>query len=62
MTVDYQPLTSRRMRHVGISSQILGNIKVSKESQSDKKGTPYVVATLDGTLMFVRDEEIQWYE
>lgn len=63
MTVDYVPLMSGKMRNFCISSEIIGNLTM-KNINCDKPtsgGTAYAVATLDGTLMLVKDEEIIWF-
>lgn len=57
--VDYHPLTSSRMRNPNISTEIVGDIEQGSNKSADK-GNPYAVATLDGTLMFIQDEEIIW--
>ena len=43
-----------------MSTEILGNISQGKTHQEEKGGL-YAVATLDGTLMLVIDEQILWY-
>lgn len=47
------------MRNPNISTEIIGDIEQGPDKPADK-GTPYAVATLDGTLMLVQDEEILW--
>ncbi|XP_022909335.2 KICSTOR complex protein ITFG2-like isoform X1 [Onthophagus taurus] len=71
-SVDYQFLGISRMRNSNISTEILGDLVTStnsndldKESKSDEhketqQGSPYAVATLDGTIMLVQDEIILW--
>ncbi len=63
MTVDYQPLTSAKMRNINISSIIIGNLttnKVKRSPANSENGSFYAIATLDGTLMLVKKEEIIW--
>lgn len=74
-SVDYQFLGISRMRNQNISTEILGDLKTNCSDSYDKqsstsqksdgskanyKGRPYAVATLDGTIMLVRDEIILW--
>lgn len=59
MRVDYQMLSSSRMRNPNISTEIIGDINQGP-IKSNGKGTPYAVSTLDGTLMMVQNEEILW--
>lgn len=47
------------MRNPNISTEIIGNIEQGPEKSNDK-GSPYAVATLDGTLMLVQDEQVLW--
>lgn len=63
MTVDYLPLASGNVRNLSISSEIIGNLTMKNIDSPDtnsERGMPYAIATLDGTLMLVRDEEIIW--
>ena len=66
MIVDYQPLISNKMRNFNISSEIIGSLMMKDiksstiKDEEGKGGMPYAVATLDGTLMLVKDEEIIW--
>lgn len=62
--IDYQFLNVAHMRNPNISTEILGNLR-SKTAGTDAEDTakddeklpyPYVVATLDGAIMLVRDE------
>ncbi|KAF5297396.1 hypothetical protein FQR65_LT01327 [Abscondita terminalis] len=53
--IDYQFLGISRTRNQNISTEIVGNLI------SDKKdGNSYTVATLDGTIMMVHEENILW--
>lgn len=46
------------MRNPNVSTEILGDIETGR---GDNKGSPFAVATLDGTLMLVHnDDEILW--
>ncbi|XP_075213351.1 KICSTOR complex protein ITFG2-like [Lycorma delicatula] len=47
------------MRNPNISTEIIGNIEQGPNKPTNK-GYPYAVATLDGTLMLVQDEQIIW--
>nr|CAH7722893.1 unnamed protein product [Callosobruchus chinensis] len=68
--VDYQRLGISRMRNPNISTEILGDLRCSHEKedaggagdsqQCISKGRPYALATLDGTIMLVKDEVISW--
>lgn len=69
--VDYQYLGISRMRSRNISTEILGDFRTAtpnadKESlEGDEVSTndqarPYALATLDGTIMLVRNEVILW--
>lgn len=62
--VDYQFLGINRMRNPNISTEILGNLRPiegkSESTQSNSKSTPYALATLDGTIILVKDEVILW--
>ncbi|KAG8287756.1 integrin alpha FG-GAP repeat-containing protein 2 [Homalodisca vitripennis] len=58
-SVEYHPLMVSRMRNPSISTEIIADVSEGPESTKEK-GLPYVVATLDGTLMFVKNEEIIW--
>lgn len=63
MIVDYHPLMCEQMRNINISSEIIGNLSMGNIEKSDsdmKSGMPYAVATLDGTLMLIKNEEIIW--
>ncbi|KAJ1521491.1 hypothetical protein ONE63_003156 [Megalurothrips usitatus] len=56
-SVDYHPLCINSMRNPNVSTEILGDIR----SGRNEKGSPFAVATLDGTLMLVHnDDEILW--
>lgn len=57
--VDYHPLSSNKMRNPNISSEIIGDI-VQGQDAAPEKGRPYVVATLDGTLLFAQQEQVLW--
>ncbi|XP_044750149.1 KICSTOR complex protein ITFG2 isoform X1 [Coccinella septempunctata] len=68
--VDYQYLGISRMRNRNISTEILGDFRTSRskidgeeigvgESRTDL-ARPYALATLDGTIMLVRNEVILW--
>lgn len=59
MSIDYHPLAYSHMRNTRVSTEILGNISQGKFQQEGKGGL-YAVATLDGTLMLVVDEQILW--
>jgi len=58
MSIDYHPLAYSHMRNPNVSTEILGNI--SQIGNDDQRGSLYAVATLDGTLMLVQDEQILW--
>ncbi|KAF5286082.1 hypothetical protein FQA39_LY16428 [Lamprigera yunnana] len=55
--IDYQFLGISRARNQNISTEIVGDIINKRE---DRRGHPYTVATLDGTIMLVYDEIILW--
>jgi len=59
MSIDYHPLTSH-MRNPNASTEIVGNIDQGVDVYDESKGSVYAVATLDGTLMLVQDEQILW--
>lgn len=61
MSIDYHPLAHSHMRNPNVSTEILGNISQGVFHQNDSQGALYAVATLDGTLMMVKDEQILWY-
>ena len=48
------------MRNPNASTGILGNISQGIDMCDENKGSVYAVATLDGTLMLVQDEQILW--
>ncbi|XP_076064601.1 KICSTOR complex protein ITFG2-like [Oratosquilla oratoria] len=52
-TATYEPLASARLRNPNIDTEICGNLK---EGSGE---TAFAVATLDGTLMLVRDGKIR---
>lgn len=57
-SVDYHQLCLNSMRNPNVSTEILGDIETGCK---DDKGSPFAVATLDGTLMLVHhDDEILW--
>lgn len=56
MSIDYHPLAYSHMRNPNVSTEILGNIAQGTSGH----GSLYAVATLDGTLMLVQDEQILW--
>ncbi|KOC68119.1 Integrin-alpha FG-GAP repeat-containing protein 2 [Habropoda laboriosa] len=74
--VDYQTLGISRMRNQNISTEIMGNLESTVEnkvpnyefkepfkqnvSSEIQHGKPYALATLDGTIMLVKDEVILW--
>uniref|UniRef100_A0A1B6EZC7 Integrin-alpha FG-GAP repeat-containing protein 2 n=1 Tax=Cuerna arida TaxID=1464854 RepID=A0A1B6EZC7_9HEMI len=58
-SVEYHPLMVSRMRNPSISTEIIADVSEGPDSTKEQ-GLPYVVATLDGTLMFVKNEEIIW--
>ena len=60
MSIDYHPLNHPHMRNPNVSTEIVGNISQGAEVADESKGSVYAVATLDGTLMLVQDEHIQW--
>lgn len=41
-----------------MSTEILGDIETGRK---DDNGSPFAVATLDGTLMLVHNDDILWY-
>ncbi|XP_063232769.1 KICSTOR complex protein ITFG2-like [Bacillus rossius redtenbacheri] len=59
-SVDYHPLTSSRMRNPNVSTGVLGCIRPPGVKEDDKTCMRYAVATLDGTLMLVQNEEVLW--
>ncbi|KAG5894209.1 hypothetical protein JTB14_038379 [Gonioctena quinquepunctata] len=66
-SVDYQFLGISRMRNQNISTEILGNLQSSQnencnngDKDSSSIGVPYALATLDGTIILVKDEIILW--
>lgn len=63
MIVDYVPLVSAKMRNFSISSEIIGNLMMKNilSDKAEKEGTAYAVATLDGTLMLIHNEEVIWF-
>lgn len=48
-----------KMRNPAIAMEIIADIVEGKCGAKDK-AKPYVIATLDGTILFVREEEIIW--
>lgn len=65
MIVDYHPLMCAKMRNSGISSKIIGNLDMYQRNRNAKQtntSLPYAIATLDGTLLLVKDEKIMWYD
>lgn len=58
-SIDYQFLGLSRMRNQNISTEIIGDLKVLPQDDN-KRGAPYAVATLDGTIMLVQEEIILW--
>jgi hypothetical protein len=56
-SVEYHTLS--RMLNPNVSTEIQGGIK---RGDADSSLSPlYAIATLDGTLMLVQDENIVWY-
>lgn len=56
-SVEYHTLS--RMLNPNVSTEIQGGIKTG---DTDSSVSPlYAVATLDGTLMLVQDENVVWY-
>lgn len=55
--MDYHPLCINSMRNPNVSTEILGDIESGRKGE---KGSPFAVATLDGTLMLVQNDEILW--
>lgn len=60
MSIDYHPLAYSHMRNPNVSTEILGNISQGAAAADGSRGALYAVATLDGTLMLVQDEQILW--
>uniref|UniRef100_A0A1Y1KZH5 Uncharacterized protein n=1 Tax=Photinus pyralis TaxID=7054 RepID=A0A1Y1KZH5_PHOPY len=58
--IDYQFLGISRARNQNISTEIVGDLIQRRSPESTKKGRPYSVATLDGTIMLVHDDIITW--
>jgi len=58
-SVEYHPLSCSRMRNPNVSTEIQGGIKTGDTGSS--VSPRYAVATLDGTLMLVQDENVIWY-
>ncbi|KAK3917380.1 KICSTOR complex protein ITFG2 [Frankliniella fusca] len=56
-SVVYHPLCINSMRNPNVSTEILGDIETG---HNNDKGSPFAVATLDGTLMLVHNDEILW--
>lgn len=56
-SVDYHPLCINSMRNPNVSTEILGDIETGHK---DDNGSPFAVATLDGTLMLVHNDDILW--
>ncbi|XP_023015849.2 KICSTOR complex protein ITFG2 [Leptinotarsa decemlineata] len=62
-SVDYQSLGITRMRNQNISTEILGDLRNPQhadENNPSRNGMPYALATLDGTIILVKDEVILW--
>lgn len=57
LTPEYHQLTLSQMRNHHVSTEVLGGIRVNKDSDSYNL---IVVATLDGTLMLANKDEILW--
>ncbi|XP_069677567.1 KICSTOR complex protein ITFG2-like isoform X1 [Periplaneta americana] len=57
-SVEYHPLSCSRMRNPNVSTEIQGGIKMGSTDTS--ASSLYAVATLDGTLMLVQDENVVW--
>jgi hypothetical protein len=56
--MDYEPLEVDKMRNFNVSAEILGGF--SAPITSDDKSSPYTLSLLDGTIMFVKNEEVVW--
>jgi len=56
--LEYHSLSSTKMRNSNVSTEIVGNIRRCGSEES--KRTLYAVATLDGTLMLLDEEQILW--
>lgn len=56
-SVEYHTLS--RMLNPNVSTEIQGGIKMGDKDSS--LSPLYAVATLDGTLMLVQDENVMWY-
>ena len=59
LSIDFHPLAYSHMRNPKVSTEILGNISQGPAADASR-GSLYAVATLDGTLMLVQDEQILW--
>ncbi|XP_044729460.1 KICSTOR complex protein ITFG2-like [Chrysoperla carnea] len=57
--VDYQFLGISQMRNQSVSTEVLADLN-PKNPMDLNKIKPYAVATLDGTIMLVREEVIIW--
>lgn len=57
LTPEYHQLSLSQMRNHHVSTEVLGGVRVSKESDSYSL---IVLATLDGTLMLASKDEILW--
>lgn len=57
LTPEYHQLALAQMRNHHVSTEVLGGIRDSKGSESYSS---VVIATLDGTLMLVNEDEILW--
>lgn len=63
-TIDYKEELTFELDNPLISSMMIGNLQVDKNSQydvHDVNGNLYAIATLDGVLMLAKTETILWY-
>ncbi|XP_067007685.2 KICSTOR complex protein ITFG2 [Anabrus simplex] len=58
-SIDYHPLSLSHMRNPNVSTEIVGDVR-PPDNAKEGSTMRYAVATLDGTLMLVQNEDILW--
>lgn len=57
--LNYEQLAAHSTRNENVSCEIQGCIE-SKQDMDKKTGTPYAIATLEGSLIMARDDKVIW--
>jgi hypothetical protein len=66
MVRNFEPLVISNIRNCNVTTEILGGFVVEPESEDlcgkelKKPSMPYAIATLDGNLIFAKNEDVLW--